>query len=57
MSPGPEAGVSTIDLISRNERDLVEARKEYYENAKKLNEGNENEKLLNRGQFLGRLNL
>jgi hypothetical protein len=41
------------DLISRNERDMVEARKDYYENAKKLNAGNPNGNRLKMGQFVG----
>ena len=32
---------------------MVEARKDYYENAKKLNAGNPNENLLKTGQFVG----
>ena len=53
MQPVPVVEVSAADLISRNERDMVEAHKEYYENAKKFNAGNNNENLLNKGQFLG----
>ena len=51
--PATLIDVSVNNLVSRNERDMVEARKDYYENAKKLNAGNRNENLLKTGQFVG----
>ena len=51
--PSTIIDVSVNDLISRNERDMVEARKDYYENAKKLNAGNTNGNRLKMGQFVG----